>query len=428
MKPDGGRMARQEAQARDHAAPAARPAAATRSAFAARPMDDVLAPAGRKLPDALRARMETRFARDFSMVRVHNDAAGHRAAQDAAARALAYGNDIAFAPGAYAPDQPGGQSLIAHELSHVAQQQQSGAPEVARDGPVGAGLGSAPPKDDFITMNTQGAEDSHALFPINQADPPDADALLKPLGDIKGPVTVHLHGYASAEGDATWNLNLSAHRAVVTKRALAEKLPAGSRIVVFAHGATSDFGKDREANRRVGVSLIGPVDPGGFQLKGSLMPAPSAPWQPMPDVSKLPVLPQYNLGLPRNDGPVTPDPLGFVVPPIPLRRDLMDLKSLTKGMAEHGIAPGAYGDLLAFRDRAFLKYKSWGLSDETAAALADSEVSGTVSSQAERDNPTATDRSNADWKAAHPDAFQTPFLKSPNLFDLPSWFSKKKKP
>lgn len=428
MKTDGGRIARQEAQARDHALPAARPAATTRSPFAARPIDDALAPAGRKLPDALRARMETRFARDFSMVRVHNDAAGHRAAQDAAARALAYGNDIAFAPGAYAPDRAEGQNLIAHELSHVAQQQQAGAPEVARDGPVGTGLGSAPPKDDFITMTTQGSEDSHALFAINQAAPPDADALLKPLGEIKGPVTVHLHGYASAEGDATWNLNLSAHRAIAAKKVLQDKLPPGSRIVAFAHGATADFGKDREANRRVGVSLIGPVDPGGFKLKGSLFPPPSAPWQPVPDVTKLPVLPQFGVGLPNIDGPAKPDPLGLVVPPVPLRRDLMDLSALTKGMAAHGIAPGQYGDLLAFRDRAFLKYKSWGLSDETAAALADSEVSGTVSSQAERDNPNAIDRSNADWKAAHPDAFETPFLKSPNLFDIPSWFSKKKKP
>ncbi|MEJ7813237.1 MAG: DUF4157 domain-containing protein, partial [Gemmatimonadaceae bacterium] len=47
-------------------------------------------------------------------------------------RALAYtvGRHIVFAPGRYAPDTPTGMRLLAHELAHVAQQTQPGAPAV----------------------------------------------------------------------------------------------------------------------------------------------------------------------------------------------------------------------------------------------------------------------------------------------------------
>lgn len=59
---------------------------------------------------------------DLSDVRVHTDA---RAAESAhAVNALAYtvGRDIVFAAGAYQPTKESGQRLLAHELTHVAQQ------------------------------------------------------------------------------------------------------------------------------------------------------------------------------------------------------------------------------------------------------------------------------------------------------------------
>jgi len=67
--------------------------------------------------------MEPRFGHDFSDVRIHTDA---RAAESARAiNALAYtvGRDVVFSAGQFAPNSGEGRKLIAHELTHVVQQQ-----------------------------------------------------------------------------------------------------------------------------------------------------------------------------------------------------------------------------------------------------------------------------------------------------------------
>jgi hypothetical protein len=66
--------------------------------------------------------MERRFRRDFTGVRVHDDAAADAAVRGDGAAAVTRGRDIAFAAGRYAPETPSGRRLLAHELGHVAQQ------------------------------------------------------------------------------------------------------------------------------------------------------------------------------------------------------------------------------------------------------------------------------------------------------------------
>jgi hypothetical protein len=68
--------------------------------------------------------MEPRFGHDFSQVRVHTDA--HAASSARAVDALAYTvrEHIAFATGQYAPESNEGRRLLAHELTHVVQQDQ----------------------------------------------------------------------------------------------------------------------------------------------------------------------------------------------------------------------------------------------------------------------------------------------------------------
>ena len=78
---------------------------------------------GRPLPPATRAALEPRFGRrDFAGVRVHDDAAADRISRQIGARAFTIGHHIFFAGGRYDPDSPTGQALLAHELTHVAQQ------------------------------------------------------------------------------------------------------------------------------------------------------------------------------------------------------------------------------------------------------------------------------------------------------------------
>ena len=82
---------------------------------------DVLLSPGTPLDARARAFMEPRFGRDFSDVRIHTDS---RAAESAGAvGALAYtlGKDIVFGSGNYSPHTREGKSLLAHELTHVAQ-------------------------------------------------------------------------------------------------------------------------------------------------------------------------------------------------------------------------------------------------------------------------------------------------------------------
>ncbi|GAC1341942.1 MAG: hypothetical protein NVSMB27_00210 [Ktedonobacteraceae bacterium] len=83
---------------------------------------EVLGSSGQALDTATRGFMEPRFGYDFSGVRVHT---GNRAAESArAVNAVAYtvGRDVVFGEGKYAPETSEGKRLMAHELTHVVQQ------------------------------------------------------------------------------------------------------------------------------------------------------------------------------------------------------------------------------------------------------------------------------------------------------------------
>ena len=93
----------------------------TRRAISAA-VEPVLRSPGRPLEPTLRATMESRFAHDFSRVRVHADGPAEASAAALQARAYTIGSHIAFARGAYDPASEAGKRLVAHELAHVVQQ------------------------------------------------------------------------------------------------------------------------------------------------------------------------------------------------------------------------------------------------------------------------------------------------------------------
>jgi hypothetical protein len=82
---------------------------------------------GAPLPGRFSADVGAALGHRFDHVRVHADAAANRAAQTVGARAYTVGNRIAFGPGEYAPECRAGRWLLAHELTHVAQQAPNGA-------------------------------------------------------------------------------------------------------------------------------------------------------------------------------------------------------------------------------------------------------------------------------------------------------------
>jgi outer membrane protein OmpA-like peptidoglycan-associated protein len=223
------------------------------------PIRSNLVPPGgaEKLPPALRRDFEARLGIGLEGVRLHRGGAAAERADEAGAHALATGDDIVFGTGRYRPDTEAGRALLMHELAHVAQSRTGAADgETLRDGPKKQGPGSAPPEAKFDRGEGMGPEDDHVLFDLDKIDLDAGDmAVLRGIAaGRKEPAIVDVYGYSSSEGDADYNGNLSAHRAVKVKQALEGLLPAGSEITAHAHGAVTEFGGPAE-NRRAGVKV-----------------------------------------------------------------------------------------------------------------------------------------------------------------------------
>ena len=83
---------------------------------------EVLSSSGQPLDAGTRAFMEPRFGHDFSQVRVHTDVKAAESARAVNALAYTVGNDMVFGSSSYNPRTVAGRFLLAHELTHVAQQ------------------------------------------------------------------------------------------------------------------------------------------------------------------------------------------------------------------------------------------------------------------------------------------------------------------
>ncbi len=77
---------------------------------------------GRPLDRGIATDMGRRLGRDLSAVRVHTGVRASASAHALGADAYTVGDAIVFAEGRYAPEQPEGRALIAHELVHTLQQ------------------------------------------------------------------------------------------------------------------------------------------------------------------------------------------------------------------------------------------------------------------------------------------------------------------
>ena len=84
------------------------------------------------IPARLREPMEDYFGRSFRAVRLHTGREAHASAEAAGAIAFTVGDDIVLGASAPALDSREGRRLLAHELTHVAQQE--GAPGIGLAG------------------------------------------------------------------------------------------------------------------------------------------------------------------------------------------------------------------------------------------------------------------------------------------------------
>jgi hypothetical protein len=92
-------------------------------ASATESVGDVLRSQGSPLDTQTRSFMESRFGRDFSGVKVHTDSRAAESARAVGALAYTVGRDVVLDSAHYSPGSASGQRLLAHELTHVIQQE-----------------------------------------------------------------------------------------------------------------------------------------------------------------------------------------------------------------------------------------------------------------------------------------------------------------
>lgn len=78
---------------------------------------------GSALTESTRQFMESRFRANFRSVRIHTDSIAETLSGNIQAQAFTHGHDIYFNNGKYSPNTATGGLLLAHELSHVLQQE-----------------------------------------------------------------------------------------------------------------------------------------------------------------------------------------------------------------------------------------------------------------------------------------------------------------
>ncbi|WP_155749612.1 DUF4157 domain-containing protein [Scytonema sp. UIC 10036] len=79
---------------------------------------------GHPLPATTQAKMQSAFGRDFSDVQIHTDGESAQMNRELKAQAFTHGQDIYFNQGKFDPESETGEHLLAHELTHVVQQNQ----------------------------------------------------------------------------------------------------------------------------------------------------------------------------------------------------------------------------------------------------------------------------------------------------------------
>jgi hypothetical protein len=184
---------------------------------------EVLSSPGHCLDNSTRSFFQQRFGHDFSKVRVHTDS--RAAASAAAVDALAFtnSNHIVFAAGQYNPATPWGSSLLAHELTHVLQQEATASPILQRQPTNSPGAQPQTPRRDFVfIMGEDRKGDPNqfytAALAYYKAHLPKAtfvtsirnlsDLLDFLLANTKGPVgNVYIVSHANEDGTLSFGLD-----------------------------------------------------------------------------------------------------------------------------------------------------------------------------------------------------------------------------
>lgn len=222
----------------------------------------VLRAPGRPLDGPARGFMERRFGQDFAAVRVHTGNEAAASARSVDAHAYTVGSHVVFGANQYQPASDAGRRLLAHELTHVIQQDRGHArlqrfactAGVLTDTRCADGQGSGHPTG--VNLEHFG-EEKHELKPAHVTQIKAFKATWTTAGakdDVK------VHGYASCDGSPSFNVQLSCDRAEAVKTELKAQ-GVTTKIETVAHGETDEFGASLDANRRAIIETVAPPPP-----------------------------------------------------------------------------------------------------------------------------------------------------------------------
>jgi hypothetical protein len=157
---------------------------------------------GHPMPESSRNFFEPRFGHDFSNVRLHTDSVAAKSAQSINALAYTTGNNIVFNSGQFSPESDGGKKLMAHELTHVIQQQSAGNAKIQRMIPCPASLADDAPVPTGWRLYPGPTSVFHCGFRTileDRAPTPD-DPMNECVYDHSGVLVTDSHPFAGCKG------------------------------------------------------------------------------------------------------------------------------------------------------------------------------------------------------------------------------------
>ena len=211
---------------------------------------EVLRSPGRPLSAATRAVMEPRLGHDFGRVRVHVDDRADASARAVNALAYTVGHHVVFGAGQYVPGTAAGRRLLAHELTHVAQQ-----PDVAGPGP----LALDGPEPDRFEVEARQAEQRIDAPATRPAPGRGAPALVRRAVRPEN-VTCHDTGLTNPDltgAEAVAAIQAADADAIVL--ALRAELLLESNLLFAEAGDPVDAAFDTILQEELGLSLTNPA-------------------------------------------------------------------------------------------------------------------------------------------------------------------------
>lgn len=157
---------------------------------------------GQPMSESSRQFFEPRFGYNFSGVRLHTDAVAAKSAKSINALAYTSGNNIVFNTGQYSADSDKGKKLMAHELTHVIQQQKDGQSSIQRMLACPAHLNDNDPVPPGFKNYFGNTRMFHCGFRTILEDraPTPTDPMNECVYDHSGVLVTDSHRYANCQG------------------------------------------------------------------------------------------------------------------------------------------------------------------------------------------------------------------------------------